>query len=153
MEKYRLAAEEGDPDAQATLGALFDSPSEKLKWYRKAAEQGHPGAQSALALMVNGRGIEQGTSSAPAAAEDKASVRRFDYRRVAALLRAGLSTSSATPEAIERFYRQYDAENPPQRPMGAVRVTHDVQVKALIEQFKDDPEAFLAAVKQLKNGG
>ncbi len=269
MEKYRRAAEEGDPDAQATLAMHYDSRTEKLKWaskaaeqghsegqylmgmlrevedaasaatwYRKAAEQGHPLAQSGLAyLMENGLGIEQDrvraymwfsvaaaalgdtnrfdifyrgyaqrhaanvatlmtpsqlvegealarawllkhrpldrsgqastagahdggprvSSSTPTAAEVNPSDRPVNIRLLTALLRAGLATSSATPEAIERFYRQYDEENPGDRARGAVRASaiHTAQVKALIEQFKDagDPEAFLAALKRLKDEG
>ena len=45
---YRMAAEQGDADAQTDLGIMYDNGfgvpqdyAEALKWYRKAAEQGY----------------------------------------------------------------------------------------------------------------
>ena len=50
---YRLAAEQGDVDAQILLAVLYDSgplrgDTEAARWYRRAAEQGEPFAQSNL---------------------------------------------------------------------------------------------------------
>jgi TPR repeat protein len=52
---WRLAAEQGDADAQSMLGFCYNSGKgvaqdheEAVKWWRLAAEQGHPGAQQSL---------------------------------------------------------------------------------------------------------
>jgi TPR repeat protein len=65
---YRKAAEQGDADAEAEVGAVYwggwqpDSPvqrdtSQALKWFRKAADQGQEEAQFALGIMYE-RGAE-----------------------------------------------------------------------------------------------
>ena len=53
---YRLAAEQGDADAQGNLGVMFERGygvpqdyKEAVNWYRLAAEQGYAIAQSNLA--------------------------------------------------------------------------------------------------------
>ena len=56
---FRLAAEQGDMQAQGFLGLYYANggegfkadPKESLKWYRLAAAQGNPNAQYALGLM------------------------------------------------------------------------------------------------------
>jgi len=55
IENIVKAAEQGDVDAQAELGAMFlygkgvtKNRTEALKWYHKAAEQGHSKAQNKL---------------------------------------------------------------------------------------------------------
>jgi TPR repeat protein len=55
---YRLAAEQGDADAQYNLGVCYDnghgveqSYTEAVKWYKKAAEQGHEYAKKELDFM------------------------------------------------------------------------------------------------------
>jgi uncharacterized protein len=51
---YRLAADQGRPDAQYQLGHLYykqDDYSEAAKWFRLAAEQGRADAQSSLGAM------------------------------------------------------------------------------------------------------
>jgi len=63
-EETRLAAEEGDAEAQFDLGFTYaegrgvaQDDGEALKWFRPAAEQGHPGAQFCLGVMYHeGRG-------------------------------------------------------------------------------------------------
>lgn len=57
---YRLAAEQGDAEAQFSLGYMYDlgegfpqDYSEALKWYRLSADQGYAGAQFNLGLMYN----------------------------------------------------------------------------------------------------
>jgi uncharacterized protein len=60
------AANQGDPDAQASLGSAYErgrgvetNRAEALKWYRKAAEQGNPGNQWLLGWkFYYGRGVE-----------------------------------------------------------------------------------------------
>ncbi len=53
-------AESGDPKAQNTMGAYYESgngvdkdPWKSIYWYTKAAEQGHPNAQYHLAVLYN----------------------------------------------------------------------------------------------------
>ncbi|HKH01641.1 MAG TPA: tetratricopeptide repeat protein [Bradyrhizobium sp.] len=51
---YRLAADQGRPDAQYQLGHLYykqDDYTEAAKWFRLAAEQGRADAQSSLGAM------------------------------------------------------------------------------------------------------
>jgi len=51
---YRLAADQGRPDAQYQLGHLHykqDDYTEAAKWFRLAAEQGRADAQSSLGAM------------------------------------------------------------------------------------------------------
>ena len=57
---YRLAAEQGDANAQYILGVLYEdglgveqSDTEAEKWYRKAAEQGNTDAAKRLAKLDN----------------------------------------------------------------------------------------------------
>ena len=57
---YRLAAEQGDANAQYVLGVLYEnglgveqSNTEAAKWYRKAAEQGDTFAAKRLAKLDN----------------------------------------------------------------------------------------------------
>ena len=53
--KYRMAAKEGNADAQFNLGICYyigsgvkQDPAEAAKWFRKAAEQGVEQAKTAL---------------------------------------------------------------------------------------------------------
>ncbi len=50
MRLFRLAANQGDPEAQISLGFMYaegqgvpQDDAEAVRWYRKAAEQGHAG--------------------------------------------------------------------------------------------------------------
>jgi TPR repeat protein len=64
---YRLAAEQGYAEAQASLALMYFSGSgveedhaEAVKWYRLAAEQGHTEAQRFLGTMYRiGSGVEE----------------------------------------------------------------------------------------------
>ena len=64
-EKYRLAAEQGDAEAQFNLGVMYANgdgvpkdEAEAVRWYRLAADQGLAGAQGDLGIMyANGRGV------------------------------------------------------------------------------------------------
>ena len=59
IEELRLAAEQGDADAQLILG-LADAGGEAARWYRLAAEQGNANAQAVLgAMYVTGEGVPQ----------------------------------------------------------------------------------------------
>lgn len=58
MREFRPLAEQGDVDAQANLGYMYQKgygvpqdSSEAVKWYRLAAEQGHLNAQAMIGLM------------------------------------------------------------------------------------------------------
>jgi TPR repeat protein len=59
---WQPLAEQGDPDAQAGLGALYlggygiaRDEAAAMTWFRKAAEQGHPNGQFSLASLYYGR--------------------------------------------------------------------------------------------------
>jgi TPR repeat protein len=64
---WRLAAAQGQPGAQTSLGFSYDlgfgvneNDSEAVKWYRLAAEQGYARAQSNLGMMYfEGTGVPQ----------------------------------------------------------------------------------------------
>ena len=64
---YRLAADQGNADAQVKLGFMYregrgvtKDHSEALKWYRLAAQQGDWSAQSNLGSMYDkGQGVTQ----------------------------------------------------------------------------------------------
>ena len=64
-EATRHAAEQGDADAQSTLGFMYENgrgvpqdDAEAVRWYRLAAEQGNSLAQNNLGFMYgNGRGV------------------------------------------------------------------------------------------------
>ncbi len=58
LRRLREAAEQGDADAQYSLGLIYANGqgvprdhAEAAKWYRKAAEQGHAKAQYRLGFM------------------------------------------------------------------------------------------------------
>jgi len=65
--RLRLAAEQGDADAQLALGVLYvygegvpQDDAEAVKWYRLAAEQGNGPAQYNLGVMYyDGEGVPQ----------------------------------------------------------------------------------------------
>jgi len=74
MRGFRVLAEQGAPEAQFNLGAMYASGQgmpqdyrvlelarvEAVVWYRKAAEQGLAGAQYSLGLVYdNGQGVTQ----------------------------------------------------------------------------------------------
>jgi TPR repeat protein len=64
---YRLAAEQGDSDAQGNLGVFYEKGQgvpqdyeEAVKWFRLAANQGDADAQHRLGVMYNdGQGVHQ----------------------------------------------------------------------------------------------
>ncbi len=65
-------AEQGNADAQVTLGIMYQfglgvpqDDAEAVRWYRLAAEQGDAGAQAKLGLMYgSGRGVPQDDAEA-----------------------------------------------------------------------------------------
>ncbi len=67
LRSFRLAAEQGNADAQFNLGFKYASgqgvpqdDKEALRWYRLAAEQGLAAAQAKLGVMYdNGQGVPQ----------------------------------------------------------------------------------------------
>ncbi len=70
--KYRQAAEQGDADAQNTLGECYyygrgvpEDKEEAVKWFRQAAEQGHAPAQNTLGeCYYNGEGVRKNKTMA-----------------------------------------------------------------------------------------
>ena len=67
IERVRQAAEQGDAEAQVSLGTMYsqgigmpEDDREAAKWYRKAAEQGMALAQASLGLMyAQGDGVPE----------------------------------------------------------------------------------------------
>lgn len=65
LDALRLAAEQGDAEAQYLLGSAYsdgeeveESPERAARWFRKAAEQGHAGAQNDLGFAYqHGLGV------------------------------------------------------------------------------------------------
>jgi TPR repeat protein len=61
---YRLAADQGNAQAQANLGIMYEkgqgvprNAAEAMRWYRLAADLGNPRAQSGLgAMYADGQG-------------------------------------------------------------------------------------------------
>ena len=58
LQEFRPLAEQGDADAQYSLGVIYyngqgvtQDYAEAVKWYLKAVEQGHESAQYNLGLM------------------------------------------------------------------------------------------------------
>jgi hypothetical protein len=69
---YRLAADQGDADAQFSLGLMYNNGegvlknyAEAVKWFRLAADQGNVFAQYSLGLMyANGEGVPENNVTA-----------------------------------------------------------------------------------------
>ncbi len=67
LKEFRLAAEQGDAQAQFQLGVMYDEGQgvaqdfrEAVPWYRRAAEQGHALAQNNLGVVYGkGQGVTQ----------------------------------------------------------------------------------------------
>ena len=67
MQQWRLAANQGDADAQTNLGVNYATGDgvpqdygEAIRWYRRAAEQGNSYAQNNLGVMYrHGNGVRQ----------------------------------------------------------------------------------------------
>jgi hypothetical protein len=67
MPLFRIAAEQGNADAQVKMGSFYENGrgvtqdyAEAMGWYRKAADQGDPEGQMAVGLLYEyGRGVPQ----------------------------------------------------------------------------------------------
>ncbi len=67
LKEFRLAAEQGDAQAQFKLGVMYDEGQgvaqdyeEAARWFRLAAEQGHALAQNNLGVVYGkGQGVKQ----------------------------------------------------------------------------------------------
>jgi TPR repeat protein len=74
LQILRPLAEQGDPVAQAGLGAMYErgqgvphDDAQAFAWFHKAADQGNVGGQDALGVMYrDGRGIAQDYAQAAA---------------------------------------------------------------------------------------
>lgn len=72
VELYKIAAEQGDAQAQCDLGICYRSgegvekdPVKAIEWYLKAADQGHGGALNNLGIMYqHGIGVEADVNKA-----------------------------------------------------------------------------------------
>ena len=76
IDAIRLAAEQGDADAQYNLGTMFatgqglpQNNAEAARWYRLAAEQGDANAQRNLMYIEVHQDIPQGNAEAAVPAE------------------------------------------------------------------------------------
>ena len=69
---FRIAAEQGDPEAQRKLGSMYvygkgvpQDYAKAVEWYRKAAGQGNAAAQYNLGIMQErGRGVPRNYTEA-----------------------------------------------------------------------------------------
>ena len=67
LKEFRISAEKGNPEAQFSLGRMYNkgegvrrSHREAAKWFRRAAERGHPAAQLHLGVLyATGDGVIQ----------------------------------------------------------------------------------------------
>ena len=67
LREWRPLAEQGNPEAQFNLGAMYErgqgvtqDDTEAARWYRKAAEQGNANAQFFLGVRyIEGKGVPQ----------------------------------------------------------------------------------------------
>ena len=67
LKEFRVSAEKGDPEAQFSLGRMYNqgegvrrSHREAAKWFRRAADRGHPAAQLHLGVLyATGNGVIQ----------------------------------------------------------------------------------------------
>ena len=67
MRWYRLAAAQGDADAQSSIGVLYENGqgvsqdyAEAMRWFQKAAKQGNAVAQFNIGVLyANGHGVSQ----------------------------------------------------------------------------------------------
>jgi len=65
LEITKLAAEQGDVEAQFDFGFFYSTDTEAAKWYCKAAERGHNNAQHNLGVLYDrGRGVPQSDDEA-----------------------------------------------------------------------------------------
>ena len=109
---FRLAAEQGEAQAQKNLGIMYDNGrgvpqdyKEAVKWYRLAAEQGEAQAQKNLGIMYyNGRGVSQDYKEAfkwytKAAKQGNANA----FSNLGALYANGQGTKVNFKEAIKWF--------------------------------------------------
>ena len=72
LEEWKPLAEQGDADAQFSLGVMYrvgqgvpQDDAEAVKWYRKAAKQGHANAQNHLGYLYDcGRPVPQDDAEA-----------------------------------------------------------------------------------------
>ena len=86
---YHLAAEQGNIDAQVSLGEMYavgrgvsQSDTEAGKWFRLAADQGQSDAQWILAMMhAEGRGVQKNTSEASKWFRKASEVEKEERRR------------------------------------------------------------------------
>ena len=119
--EVKLAAVEGDADAQFELAGLYaegdgvkQNLTEAVKWYHKAAEQGHDGAQYKLGLSYqNGKGVPKSDTNAYVwlniSAENGAPLNgRGRAGELADVIRASLSVSQfeQTEKIAKRFQQQ-----------------------------------------------
>jgi len=114
---FRKAAEQGNADAQNTLGWMYregrgvpQSDTEAVAWFRKAAEQGNALGQNNLGLMyMERRGVPQNDTEAVAwfrkAAEQG---NGFGQSNLGLMYRAGRGVPQSDTEAVALFRKSAD---------------------------------------------
>ena len=114
LTNIRQAAEQGDVNAQYSLGQIYRKGegvsrdyAKAVKWYRKAAEQGYADAQFKLGVMYhNGKGVPQDDAEAVKwyrkAAEQGNS---YAQRNIGVMYHNGKGVKQDTTEAV-KWYRK-----------------------------------------------
>ena len=109
---YRAAAEQGDMDAQYSLGVRYENgqgvlqdDAEAVRWYRAAAEQGDAEAQFNLGVMyATGKGVLQDHIQAYQWSQLAASSSTDGVREAAAVIR-DVMAREMTREQIDEARR------------------------------------------------
>ena len=117
FEATQSIAEEGNAEAQYTLGEMYrrgqgvaQDYSEAARWWRAAAEQGHADAQYNLGVMyVNGDGVTQDYSESVrwfrSAAEQGDATAQFNLKSIDQLWFTASGTASGSGfSRIRRFF-------------------------------------------------
>ena len=119
---YEKSAQQGNPDAQNNLGAMFakgqgvaKNDSEAVRWYRQAANQGHAKAQSNLgAIYAQGRGVARDDGEAVywfrKAAEQGFANAQYN---LGSMYSQGRGVSQDDGEAVHWFRKAAEQGNPP----------------------------------------
>ena len=116
----RMAAEQGDADAQFNLGWRYDcgdgvekNPKKAVELYRKAADQGHAGAQNNLGMCyLEGNGVEKNPEKAvelfrKAADQDEA----YAQNNLGECFLGGYGVEKNPEKAVECFRKAAKQDN------------------------------------------
>ena len=158
IEKTRQKAEQGDRDAQNSLGYWYQyglgvekDEFEAVYWYRKAAKQGLPVAQYNLGLMYRfGRGVDKNDTEAVCWYRKAAGQGHADAENnLGVMLEYGLGCEENEQEALEWYRKAAEHGSGMGRKnlgviyeKGLLGVKADLaKAKELYQQVIDDPNA------------